>query len=129
MTTDYLDTFTEGVRETLESDQPAAQKAETIQKALNAVAMSIKADLEAPAGGADIATALKAALGPISDQIAQLNARLNMPQQAIVMPTQKSIAVPSVAQVLPQQDQLPVSPITGQPSTLTAQIRRSVGIQ
>jgi hypothetical protein len=72
--------------------------------------------------------AFKAALAPLADGIAQLNARLNMPQQAVVMPTQKSIAVPTVAQQQPAPNQLPVSPITGQPSSLTAIVNRSVGL-
>lgn len=63
MTTDYLDTFTQEVAEALESDQPVAQKAETIQKALNAVALAIKGDLEAPVtgSGGDMVAAFKAA--------------------------------------------------------------------
>jgi hypothetical protein len=125
MSTDYLDTFAETVTEALTSDQPTPAKAETIQKALNTVALAIKAELETPQGGGDVAQALRAALAPISDQIAQLTARLNMAQQpTMVMPTQKSIAVPSVAQQ-PQQNQLPVSPITGQPSSITAAVRAS----
>jgi hypothetical protein len=129
MTTDYLDTFTEGVREVLDSDQPSTQKAETIQKALNTVALAIKAELESPAGGGDMATALKAALAPINDQLAQLTARLNVSQQPVIMmPTQKSITAPVVDPTQPAQGGLPVSPVTGQPSTLTAQIRRSVGL-
>lgn len=81
---DYLDTFTQEVTEALESDQPVAQKAETIQKALNTVALKIKGDLETPVteGGGDMIAAFKAALAPLSDQLAQLNARLNVPQQA-----------------------------------------------
>lgn len=120
---DYLDTFTQAVTEALESDQPAAQKAELIQRSLNAVALAIKADLEAPTTGGDMVAAFKAALAPLSDQLAQLNARLNMQgQPTVVMPTQKSFTVPAVQQQ-PVQNQLPVSPITGQPSSITAAVR------
>jgi hypothetical protein len=125
MSTDYLDTFAETVTEALESDQPSAQKAETIQKALNTVALEIKAQLETPAGGADMSQALKAALAPITDQIAQLAARLNMQQQPVfTMPVQKSVTAPAMVQT-PVQNQLPVSPITGQPSSITEAVRRS----
>jgi hypothetical protein len=125
MTTDYLDTFAETVTEALESDQPSAQKAETIQKALNTVALEIKAQLETPANGGDMGQALKAALAPIADQIAQLTARLNMQQQPVfTMPVQKSVTAPAMVQT-PVQNQLPVSPITGQPSSITEAVRRS----
>lgn len=126
---DYLDTFKEAVTEALTGDQPTAQKAEIIQKALNTVALSIKDELETPAGGGDMATALKAALAPITDQIAQLTARMNMQgQPTMVMPMQKSFTVPAVQQQQPLTNQLPTSPITGQPSSLTAIVNRSVGL-
>lgn len=126
MTTDYLEEFSQTVAEALESEQPVAQKAETIQKALNTVALKIKGDLETPVteGNGDMVAAFKAALAPLSDQLAQLNARLNMPaqQQAIVLPVQKSVTAPAMVQPQPQS-QLPISPVTGQPSTITAAIR------
>lgn len=124
---EYLETFNQAVAEALTSDQPTAQKAEVIQKALNTVALAIKADLETPAAPGDMVAAFKAALAPLADNLAQLNARLGMAQQpTVVMPTQKSMTVPTVVQ--PQQNQLPVSPITGQPSSLTALVRGSVGL-
>lgn len=127
MPSNYLDLFSQTVEDALTSDQPAAAKAETIQKALNQVALSIKADLEAPAeGGGDMVAAFKAALAPLADEIAQLNARLNVQQQpTVVMPTQKSFSVPPVAVAQEPQNQLPVSPVTGQPSSITAAVRRS----
>jgi hypothetical protein len=122
---EYLEAFSQEVAEALESALPTAQKAETIQKALNTVALAIKSELETPEAGGDMVAAFKAALAPLADGIAQLNARLNMgPQQpTMVMPTQKSIAVPTVAQQQPVQNQLPISPITGQPSSITAAVR------
>lgn len=126
---DYLDEFNQAVTETLGSDQPAAQKAQVLQEALNKIALSLKAELETPAGGGDVAQALRAALAPITEQIAQINARLGVPQnqQAVIIPVQKSVTAPTVQTVQPE-NQLPISPITGQQSALTAQIRRSVGI-
>lgn len=124
MPTDYLDTFALSVTEALASDQPAAQKAETIQKALNQVAMSIKAELEAPAAPGDMVAVLRAANAPLVDAIAQLTARLNAAQiPTVVMPTQKSMTVPAVAPAQQPQTSLPVSPVTGQPSQITAAVR------
>lgn len=120
---EYLDTFTQAVTEALESDQPTAQKAELIQRSLNAVALAIKAELETPEAGGDMVAAFKAALAPLADGIAQLNARLNMQgQPTMVMPTQKSFTVPAVQQQ-PVQNQLPISPVTGHPSSITAAVR------
>lgn len=125
---DYLDTFNQAVTEALESDQPAAKKAEVLQKALTDVTMALKAELETPAQAGDMVAAFKAAIAPLSDQLAQLNARLGATQQPVVMmPTQRSITTPTVIDPQPQ-NQLPISPITGQPSSLTGQIRRSVGL-
>lgn len=119
-------------------------KAEAIQGALNTYAETVKAELDAvapPAAGEDIAEAIQAALAPLADKIGLLAARLEQ-QPAPTSPS--GIAGASPAQVVPQQksfvpgaqpvlkgggDDLPVSPITGKPSSIRALINRSVGIQ
>lgn len=126
---DFLQTFTEQVEQTLSAEgQSKEEKAAVIQKALNDVALSLKAELEGPQPAADTVAAFKAALSPLVDQIAQINARLGAVQQPIVtFPVQKSVTSPAINT---QQQTVtdPISPITGQPSGLTQMVRRSVGL-
>lgn len=125
---DYLEQFTEAVATAREAGGTPEEKAALYQKALNGVAGAMKAELEGTGG--DTVAAFKAALAPLADQLAQLNARLsgvNLGPQ--VLPVQKSTTHPTIndpAQV--QAQQLPVSPITGQPSSLTQIVNRSVGL-
>lgn len=115
-------------------------KVESIQAALNSYAEAVKAELDTvapPAPGEQIATAIEKSLGGFADKLDLLLAKLD---QRVVqtplggqadpaqLPQQKSF-VPKGA-IVPQQSnqQLPVSPITGQPSNLRAMIERSVGI-
>ena len=124
---EYLSEFTQAVTDALESNQPTTAKAEVIQKALGDVALALRAELEPKSAQGDMVAAYKAAISPLADQIAQLNARLGVQQQAITLPVQKSVTVPSMNTLQPQ-NQLPTSPITGQPSSLTALVRGSVGL-
>lgn len=126
----FLQTFTEQVTQALDAEGTKEQKAAVIQEALNGVAVALKAELEGPVPSGDMVAAFKAALSPLTDQIAQLNARLGVTQAPIYQaPIQRSVTNP---QINTQQQQpantLPISPITGQPSTITAMTRRSVGI-
>lgn len=127
---DFLQTFTDQVTQTLGAEgQTKEEKAAVIQKALNDVAMSLKAELEGPQPAADMVAAFKAALSPLVDQIAQLSARQGAVQQPVVtFPVQKSFTGPVLNTQQPQQPVLPVSPITGEQSQLTAIVRRSVGL-
>jgi hypothetical protein len=131
---DFLNTFSTAVTEALDSDKPKEQKAAVIQEALNSLAVALKAEIEGPPSAAhEIAQALKAAIDPLTNAVAQLNARLGITQSVqqqpvVTLPVQKSVTTPPLNTQQPAQGQLPVSPITGQPSTLTAQIRRSVGL-
>jgi len=126
---DFLQTFTDQVTNTLSAEgQSKEEKAAVIQKALNEVAMSLKAELEGPQPAADTVAAFKAALSPLVDQIAQMNARLGAVQQPVVtFPVQKSVTGPVLNTQQPQATD-PISPITGQPSSLTQMVRRSVGL-
>lgn len=127
---DFLQTFTDQVTNTLSAEgQTKEEKAAVIQKALNDVAMSLKAELEDPQPAADMVAAFKAALSPLVDQIAQLSARQGAVQRPVVtFPVQKSFTGPVLNTQQPQQPVLPVSPITGEQSQLTAIVRRSVGL-
>ena len=130
------------------SDLTRAQKEEQINALFGNFAQAVQGNLDA-ANPPNVAEQLKAALAetltPLVQQIGLLNTRLAQPvvqptvaaaqaQQTLSMPVQKSV---SLADPLPQivkgetagtpAGQLPVSPITGKPSTLTAAIRKSVG--
>ena len=125
---DYLEQFIEAVATARESEGTPEEKAALYQKALNGVATAMKAELEGPA---DSVSAFKAALAPLADQLAQINARLsggaNLGPQ--VVPVQKSTTNPTINDpAQQQQNQLPVSPITNQQSGLTQIVRRSVGL-
>jgi cation transport regulator len=105
-----------------------------IQEALNTYAGTVKARLDAvapPAPGEEIAAAIEKSLGGFAEKLdlllAKLDARAATPQPQAT-PQQKSFAPSGPVQPQAQPD-LPVSPVTGQPSALTARIRRSVGIQ
>ncbi len=105
-----------------------------IQDALNSYAGAVKAQLDAvapPAPGEEIAAAIEKSLGGFAEKLdlllAKLDARAATPQPQAT-PQQKSFAPSGPVQPQTQPD-LPVSPVTGQPSALTARIRRSVGIQ
>lgn len=130
----YADT----IQATMTSQASKEQKAATLQQTLNELAQTMKAELEggAPAVAAnDMAAAFKAAVEPLAQQISLLNARLSGqqagPQQVATytVPQQKSmVAAPNMAAAV-QQPALPVSSVTGQPSEIAAQVRRSVGLQ
>jgi hypothetical protein len=126
MATDYLYEFTEAVQKA-RTVAGTEQKAALMQEALTKLVPAMKAELEPQPEPGDMVSAFKAALAPLADGIAQLNARLNMQQQpTVVMPTQKSFSVPPVAVATQEpQSQLPISPLTGQPSSITAAVRRS----
>lgn len=112
-----------------------------IQEALNTFALEAKGELNRtdPLPPAEqIAGALKEVLGPLTEQIGLLTAKMNLQAQGqpdngglqqVYVPQQKSMAPGQGQQPQPVgQSELPVSPVTGKPSALTAQIRRSVGL-
>lgn len=110
-------------------------KLSAIQEALNGYTEVVKAALDAvapPVLGEQIAAAIEKSLGailqPLAEQISLLNAKLGQPQPQQV-PQQKSFAPGTAQMPIPgQQQRLPVSPVTGKPSQLTAMVRRSVQI-
>lgn len=125
---------------------------EQIQQGLVACAGEIEAEVEDKVGpdladtlAVAISTAMEKALTPLTEQIAQLMAvqqsqsaaiaAVQSPQQIMTnqVPVQKSVTAPQSLVVAsgaqPAGSGLPVSPITGQPSGLTAIIQKSVGMR
>jgi len=117
-----------------------------VQVAFNEYAQGVQAQLvEAdPASQADqIATAIKGALAdvltPLTEQVGLLTAKMGTvetpqpqgvtPMHEVYVPQQKSMmASPVTPQPVQATPGMPVSPVTGQPSALTARIRKSVGL-
>lgn len=125
---------------------------EQIQNGLTACAGAIEDEIESTVGpdlaesvSTAVATAIENALAPLAQQISQFMAVQQeqskaiaaaaagqSPQQLMVPPVQKSVSAPPslvVAAGPEGQAAVPISPITGQPSPLTAIIQRSVGIR
>lgn len=108
-------------------------KLAAIQGALENYVKAVKAQVDAvapPAAGEEIAAAIEKSLGPVAEKLDLLLAKLGAPAPAAV-PQPKSIQSPPGAAGPVQRgpgETLPVSPVTGKPSPLTARIRRSVGI-
>jgi transcriptional regulator with XRE-family HTH domain len=124
-----------------------ADREAAVQEAFNQYAEGVQAQLvEAdPASQADqIAGAIKGALAdvlaPLAEQVGLLTAKMGnvetpQPQgvtqmHEVYVPQQKSMMAPAVTPqpVQPQPGGMPVSPVTGKPSSLTAKIRKSVGL-
>jgi hypothetical protein len=107
-------------------------KLAAIQGALENYVKAVKAQVDAvapPAAGEEIAAAIEKSLGPVAEKLDLLLAKLGAPPAAVPQP--KSIqALPGAAGPVQKGpgETLPVSPVTGKPSPLTARIRRSVGI-
>jgi len=117
-----------------------------VQEAFNVYAQAVQGQLQEadPASQADqIATAIKGALAdvltPLAEQVGLLTAKMGtseapQPQGVIQMhevyvPQQKSMmAPPTTPQPVQPMPGLPISPVTGKPSSLTAKIRKSVGL-
>lgn len=118
-----------------------------VQEAFNQYATGVQAQLvEAdPASQAvQIAGAIKSALvdvlTPLTEQMALMTAKMGnaatpQPQgvtqpHEVYVPQQKSMMAPiqTPQPVQPTGSDLPISPVTGKPSTFTAKIRKSVGL-
>ena len=102
-----------------------------IQEALNIYAGVLKAQVDAvapPAPGEAIAAAIEKSLGPVAEKLdlllAKLGAQMTTPA---TVPKPKSVQSPPTGPVQkgPAED-LPISPVTGKPSRLTAMVRQSV---
>lgn len=122
-------------------------QAQAIQNALNGYAETVKGELDKanpePLENT-IAQAIKGAvsdvMGPIAEKLALMDAKINQQgpvQQSgqvqlheVYVPQQKSMIAPQSPPqpVVPTENGVPVSPVTGKPSTLTAKIRKSVGL-
>jgi transcriptional regulator with XRE-family HTH domain/cation transport regulator ChaB len=126
-----------------------ADREAAVQEAFNEYATGVQAQLaEAdPASQADqIATAIKGAMTDVltsfTEQMALMTAKMGnggnvapqpqgvIPVQEVYVPQQKSMMAPiqTPQPVQAQPGGMPVSPVTGKPSALTARIRKSVGL-
>jgi len=110
-------------------------KLESIQGALNDYAEAVKAELDVvapPAPGEEIVTAIEKSMGALAERLDLIVAKLEQRTSAAqtpppAVPQQKSYA--PTGPVQPQaKPEMPVSPITGEPSSLRALIERSVGM-
>ena len=109
-------------------------KLESIQGALNTYAEAVKAELDTvapPAPGEEIVTAIEKSMGALAERldliVAKLEQRVPAQTPPPAVPQQKSYA--PTGPVQPQaKAEMPVSPITGEPSSLRALIERSVGM-
>lgn len=101
------------------------QKAEAIQEALNTYGEVLKGQLDKVAPPDPNEQVNKAIL----EQLQLLNAKIGgTAQQPAQQPVQKSL-MPDGSPVPTQENQLPVSSVTGKPSALRAMIERSVRVQ
>lgn len=133
--------YVDAMEATLKSQASKEVKASDLQARLQELTMALKADLEgvsqpATTGTNDVAAIVRAAVQPLADQLGLIMAR-QQPQQVMPglgnqvvyqVPIQRSVVATPQLQQQPVANQLPVSPITGQPSELTAQIRRNAGL-
>ena len=109
------------------------EKLQALQEQFNTLGETVKSEIDRTAPP-DISEAITKAMTPIVDQLNIIAQKMSgqIAAQPQAQPQQKSFA-PAPSVVNPTgpagQPQLPVSPVTGQPSKLTAIIRRSAGIQ
>lgn len=99
-----------------------------IQPVLEEYVNTIKAQVDAkfpPDPTEQVTKAINDAFGPITEQLGLIVAKLN--QQPAQAPVQKSL-MPGQVHLAGHSNEMPVSPITGKPSALTAMIRKSVGV-
>ena len=97
------------------------QKTEVIQKAVEGFVETIKSELDVVAPPDPNEAVQKAIL----EQLQLLNAKSGTTQVPQQTPVQKSL-MPDGSPIPTQANQLPISPITGKPSALTAQVMKSV---
>lgn len=108
-------------------------KIEAIQKALDQFAETVQADLDAASPPTPLeksAERIEQAVVQMTEAVQLLAAKAGTapPQSQTQQPQQKSLVPGAIVPGQPT-DNLPISPITKQPSALTQMIRRSVGIQ
>lgn len=105
-------------------------KLEAIQDALNSYAGAVKAQLDTvapPPPGEEIVQAIEKSMGAFAEKLELLIAKMDVGQPVApsAVPQQKSFTPTGPVQPQAEQ-QLPVSPISGEPSKLRAMIERSV---
>lgn len=113
----------EMLTDAINGDGDRATRLAKAQEAFNALAEVVKGQIDVvapPDPNAEINKAILERLDLIASKLAA--------PQVVQAPVQKSFA-PTGGPVQPQAQQLPVSPMTGQPSKLRAMIERSVGMQ
>lgn len=129
MATDIFDDTRNAVNDALNGGQSRQQAVEAITKAFTQMAGTIEGQVNIrypQAQGEVVAQAVKAAIEPLMQEISLMKAKMGQQVQPVLpVPQQKSFA-PTFQSTVPADGQLPISPVTGQPSKLTAQIQRSV---
>jgi hypothetical protein len=141
--TDWLAVFRSEVETALgQTPQSREQREQRIQVAFNQLAETITGQLNTvspPDLMAEVRAAVSDVMSPLADSVAylmalaqqrpdpQMRPQQPVPQQRSMMPA-PAITPTSQAQPL-QSRAVPISPVTGQPSTLTQIVRRSVGIR
>lgn len=143
--TDWLAVFRSEVETALgQTPQSREQREQRIQVAFNQLAETITGQLNTvspPDLMAEVRAAVSDVMSPLADSVAYLMAlaqqrpdprmrpQQSVPQQRSLTPAAATPTTPT-SQVQPFQSRaVPISPVTGQPSTLTAIVRRSVGIR
>lgn len=106
-------------------------KTEALQGALNDYAGAVKAQLDAvapPPPGEEIVKAVEKSNAAMIERFDLLIAKLGAGQPVVPgsVPQQKSFTPTGPVQPQARQEQLPISPITGEPSALRAMVERSV---
>lgn len=131
-----MDTFDQlrgVVNEALDTLQSRDATIQAVQKAFTDMAGEVETAINAkyPVPQTEaIAQAVKAAIGPLVEEIGLLKAKVNDQAPVVIgLPQQKSFSTVPQQLAAQQQGNLPISPVTGKPSALTAIIQRSVGIQ
>lgn len=135
-----IEGFPEAVAKVLQSRASREEKLEKLQNVLNQAAAEVQKSVDHPDDvGEAVAAAIERSLAPISQQLAQLLGQQGQPTMPVMraatpvdpgQPVRRSVQPGDVVINDPAQatQQLPVSPVTGQQSALTALVRRSVGL-
>lgn len=130
---DTFDQLRDVVNEALNTPQSRDATIQAVQKAFTDMAGEVETAINAkyPVPQTEaIAQAVKAAIGPLVEEIGLLKAKVNDQAPVVIgLPQQKSFSTVPQQLAAQQQGNLPISPVTGKPSALTAIIQRSVGIQ
>lgn len=119
-----VDEFKEKYDEIMAMNDRTAQL-EALTEAFNGLGQTAKAQVDGANPGAGVEAAIERGFTTVLERLALMQQQQASPQQQ--QPVQKSIA-PSPSVIQATNNELPISPVTGKPSSLTAQVNRSVGM-